>query len=80
MQLFVSFTAYNTGPKTDSYKKRQPQYSFGSRYNNPKDKTQKPGPGSYNPNKPSGAPKFSMGVRHSQYTLPVLTAADLHLF
>ena len=74
------FSAYNTGPKTDSYKRRQPQYSFGSRYDKPKDKTQKPGPGSYNPNKPAGAPKFSMGVRHSQYVLPVLTAADLHLF
>lgn len=71
--------AYNT-QNTDSYRKKQPLYSFGARFDRPKDKTVKPGPGSYNPQKARGAPKFSMGVRHSQFVLPVLTAADLHLY
>ncbi|XP_067951473.1 ciliary microtubule associated protein 1A-like [Watersipora subatra] len=71
--------AYNT-QNTDSYRRKQPHYSFGARYQKPKDKTLKPGPGAYNPEKVKTAPKFSMGVRHSQFVLPVLTAADLHLY
>ncbi|KAF6024098.1 ODF3L2 [Bugula neritina] len=71
--------AYNT-QNTDSYRRKQPHYSFGSRTTRPRDKTQKPGPGSYNPERNNTAPKFSMGVRHSQYVLPLLTAADLHLY
>ena len=79
MSIFLFIAAYNT-QNTDSYRRKQPQYSFGARLSKPKDKTQKPGPGSYNPEKARSAPKFSMGVRHSQFVLPVLTAADLHLY
>jgi len=40
------------------------------------DSTKKPGPGAYSPekvsvNKPS-APKFSLGIRHSEYVTPVI--------
>ncbi|XP_071792116.1 ciliary microtubule associated protein 1A-like [Asterias amurensis] len=59
------------------YKKRDPLYSMTGRNTMPSDSTQKPGPGGHCPekviiNKPQ-APKFSFGVRHSEYTTPMIS-------
>lgn len=66
---------YNT---TDPslYRDKRPLYSMTSRNVMPGDTTQKPGPGAHSPENVSmhkGAPpKFSFGIRHSQYTAPLI--------
>lgn len=53
------------------YKYKSPAYSMNARNYLPSDNTQKPGPGTYKPEKVINhkaiAPKFSFGVRHSEY-------------
>eukprot|EP00794_Sanderia_malayensis_P017771 gene17771-19547_t len=67
-----------TEPKL--YKKRHPEYSMGGRCVMPGDTTQKPGPGSHSPEKvyvtKKIAPKFSFGIRHSEFTAPLIFAHD----
>eukprot|EP00118_Oscarella_pearsei_P002451 m.10614 g.10614 ORF g.10614 m.10614 type:complete len:256 (+) comp22489_c0_seq1:47-814(+) len=64
---------------TSLFKVRSPVYSIAGRNMLPGDATVKPGPGRYSPEKVHGtsrsAPKFSFGVRHSEYTAPVLDVA-----
>jgi len=53
------------------YKYKSPTYSMNGRNYLPNDATKKPGPGTYTPEKVvvnrDIAPKFSFGVRHSEY-------------
>lgn len=66
------------------YKRSAPGYSLAPRYQSCKEwlsiNTDNPGPGTYTPNLarclPS-APAFSMRVRHSEYTMPVLHEKEL---
>ena len=58
------------------YKGKAPQYSMLGRSYMPGDSTKKPGPDVYRPedvciNKPE-APKFSLGIRHSEFVTPVI--------
>eukprot|EP00178_Gracilaria_changii_P025893 TRINITY_DN79576_c0_g1_i1.p1 TRINITY_DN79576_c0_g1~~TRINITY_DN79576_c0_g1_i1.p1 ORF type:complete len:253 (+),score=-5.43 TRINITY_DN79576_c0_g1_i1:122-880(+) len=57
-------------------KMRAPIYSMTSRNVMPGDTTQKPGPGAHSPEKqfPTKrlAPQFSFGIKHSQYTAPLI--------
>lgn len=58
------------------YKDKAPHYSMTSRNVMPGDTTQKPGPGAHSPetvkiNKRQ-QPQFSFGIRHSQYTAPLI--------
>lgn len=59
----------------DIYQKKAPGYTLRSRATMPGDSTQKPGPGSHNPqmvdNKKT-APSFSFGIRHSEYETPIM--------
>ena len=60
----------------DVYSKRSPAYSMLGRNYIPEKSTNTPGPGAYSPekvtlNKPS-APKYSMGIRHSEYISPLI--------
>jgi len=61
-------------------KSAAPQYSMTARNNLPGDNTTKPGPGAHSPEKvvvtKNIRPKYSFGVRHSEYTCPLLSAAD----
>lgn len=67
--------AYNT-TDPQQYKDKSPQYSMTSRNIMPGDTTQKPGPGAHSPEKvyvtKRLAPQFSFGIRHSQYTAPLI--------
>jgi hypothetical protein len=58
------------------YKDKSPQYSMTSRNIMPGDGTQKPGPGAHSPEKvyinKKQQPMFSFGIRHSQYTAPLI--------
>jgi len=60
------------------YRVRQPIYSMTGRNLQPGDSTKKPGPGAHSPEKvninKSHPPKFSFGVRHSEYVAPVLVS------
>lgn len=57
-------------------KKKAPAYSMTGRTFMPSDSTQKPGPGAHSPEKVNihkkSAPSHSMGVRHSEYTTPLI--------
>lgn len=57
-----------------------PQYSMTARNNLPGDGTQKPGPGAHSPEKvyvtKNIRPKYSFGIRHSEYTVPLISVAD----
>lgn len=60
----------------DIYKNKPPGYSMTAKNHQPGDTTQKPGPGAHSPervyaNKRS-APRFSFGIRHSEYTAPLI--------
>ena len=49
---------------------KSPRYSLAMRYNPPKDRVGKPGPGAYMSEKvnlKTSAPEYSFGVRHSNY-------------
>lgn len=57
-------------------KRKDPCYSMLTRNFMPGDSTQKPGPGAHSPekvyiNKPS-PPKFSLGIRHSEFITPLI--------
>lgn len=60
----------------DTYIRRNPAYSMLGRSYLPGDSTIKPGPGAYSPEKvyinKTSAPKFSMGIRHSEYITPLI--------
>ncbi|MCI4379025.1 hypothetical protein PGIGA_G00223180 [Pangasianodon gigas] len=59
------------------YRSKSPQYSIIGRNSLPGDTTKKPGPGAHYPEKVtstrSKAPSFSFGVRHSEFTAPMIT-------
>jgi len=63
-------------PPPDVNKNKTPSYSMTARNNAPGDTTQKPGPGAHSPERVYAnkrqAPKFSFGIRHSQYTAPLI--------
>lgn len=63
-----------TTPQT--YKDKAPLYSMTSRNPMPGDGTQKPGPGAHSPEKvrvnKTERPHFSFGIRHSEYTAPLI--------
>lgn len=63
-----------TSPNVD--KNQSPRYSMRPRTKMPQDPTKKPGPGAHCPEKVTvnkkKAPSFNMGVKHSQYTLPLI--------
>ncbi|CAL8263078.1 unnamed protein product [Merluccius merluccius] len=58
------------------FKYRPPQYSMTGRNSMSGDNTKKPGPGAHRPEQVtctrSNAPSFSFGVRHSQFTAPLI--------
>lgn len=62
--------------RPDTYKRKCPQYSMTGRNNMPSDNTQKPGPGTYRPERvvinKNQRPKFSFGIRHSDYICPII--------
>lgn len=66
--------SYKT-PVPGVYKYKSPAYSMNGRNYLPTDTTQKPGPGTYVPEKvvchKKVPPKFSFGVRHSEYMAPM---------
>lgn len=66
---------YNT-TEPQLYKDKSPQYSMTSRNVMPGDTTQKPGPGAHSPQNVTmhkrQAPQFSFGIRHTQYTAPLI--------
>jgi len=67
--------AYNT-TNPDIVSDKKPLYSMTSRNPMPGDSTQKPGPGSHSPEKhwptKKKMPVCSFGIRHSQYTAPLI--------
>lgn len=67
--------AYSSG-SPDVYRYRSPIYSITARNSIPGDSTMKPGPGAHRPEKVyitrRIAPRFSFGVRHSEYKAPIL--------
>ncbi|XP_069485581.1 ciliary microtubule associated protein 1B [Ambystoma mexicanum] len=64
-----------------SYKNRPPNYSMTARNELPGDNTMKPGPGAYAPEKVYlnrvQAPNFSFGIRHSEYSAPLIVDMDM---
>ncbi|XP_013395447.1 outer dense fiber protein 3 [Lingula anatina] len=66
---------YNTTAPSVN-KERAPLYSMTSRNVMPGDSTQKPGPGAHSPEKffphKRTNPKFSFGIRHSEYIAPLI--------
>lgn len=60
----------------DNYKCKRPAYSMGGRNFVPGDSTRKPGPGAHYPENvyvtKKIAPKFSFGIRHSEYMAPLI--------
>lgn len=70
---------YNT-LDPNSVKSRAPMYSMTSRNNMPGDGTKKPGPGAHSPEKvyanKRAPPQFSFGIRHSQYTAPLIVECN----
>ncbi|PIO34127.1 hypothetical protein AB205_0220010 [Aquarana catesbeiana] len=63
-----------------TYKYKPPQYSMTARNSLPGDTTQKPGPGAYSPEKVflsrPQAPRFSFGIRHSEYVAPLIVDVE----
>lgn len=61
-------------------KRHAPHYSMTARNSLPGDRTQKPGPGAHSPEKvvvtKDIRPKYSFGIRHSDYTVPLISVAD----
>ncbi|KAA0715170.1 Outer dense fiber protein 3-B [Triplophysa tibetana] len=58
------------------YKQKAPQYSMTGRNLMPGDTTRRPGPGAHHPERVTftraNAPSFSFGIRHSEYTAPII--------
>lgn len=83
---FYEDFAKTPGPGTyqatspDQYKIKQPVYSMIGRNMAPGDTTQKPGPGAHCPEKVNmhikQNPRFSFGIRHSEYEAPLILATD----
>jgi len=78
---FADDLAKTPGPgkytsSVEGVKERKPAYSLQGRTYVPADNTKKPGPGTHSPEKVAvhkkHAPAFSMGVRHSDYTTPLI--------
>uniref|UniRef100_A0A672GKJ0 Tripartite motif containing 35-30 n=1 Tax=Salarias fasciatus TaxID=181472 RepID=A0A672GKJ0_SALFA len=64
-----------------SYKQKPPQFSMAGRHFAPEENIKKPGPGAHYPEQIftfgfSKAPSFSFGLRHSQYTTPLIMKDD----
>jgi len=63
------------------FKNQKPAYSMTGRSQMPGDRTTKPGPGAHSPEKVyvtrRQAPASSFGIRHSEYTTPIIVAADM---
>ena len=61
-------------------KKDAPQYSMTARNELPGDRTTKPGPGAHHPERvyvtKEKRPQYSFGIRHSEYTVPLISVAD----
>nr|AGI41309.1 outer dense fiber protein 3 [Cerebratulus lacteus] len=62
------------------YKSRAPYYTLSGRDTTPRDNTKKPGPGAHSPEKVcitiKTAPAYSFGIRHSEYTAPLIVQKD----
>ncbi|XP_014662383.1 PREDICTED: outer dense fiber protein 3-like [Priapulus caudatus] len=60
----------------DLFRRKAPAYSMLGRNEMPGDRTSKPGPGAYSPEKvrlnKQASPTFSMGIRHSEYITPLI--------
>ncbi|XP_041452691.1 outer dense fiber protein 3-like [Lytechinus variegatus] len=79
---FAEDMAKTPGPGSHStvnpsiYKHAPPSYSMIGRNQMPSDNTRKPGPGAHSPEKytitKKSAPKFPFGIRHSEYTTPLI--------
>ncbi|KAI2653395.1 Outer dense fiber protein 3-B [Labeo rohita] len=58
------------------YKHKAPEYSMTGRNFTPGDMTKKPGPGAHHPERvtftANKAPSYSFGIRHSEYTAPII--------
>ena len=65
----------------NTFKNQRPAYSMTGRTQLPGDRTSKPGPGAHSPEKVyvtmRQAPVSSFGIRHSEYTTPIIVAADM---
>uniref|UniRef100_A0A672GQU9 Tripartite motif containing 35-30 n=1 Tax=Salarias fasciatus TaxID=181472 RepID=A0A672GQU9_SALFA len=63
-----------------SYKQKPPQFSMAGRHFAPEENIKKPGPGAHYPEQvtvtKAKAPSFSFGLRHSQYTTPLIMKDD----
>jgi len=63
------------------YKTRAPEFSMTGKNDMPGDRTTKPGPGAHSPEKvyvtKKSAPALTFGVRHSEFTTPMLSAHDV---
>ena len=74
--LGVKPKKYFSVVQQNTYKRKAAEFSMLARRFVPGDKTKKPGPGTHWPeavkiHKPS-VPKYSMGVRHSEYITPLI--------
>ena len=62
------------------YKTRAPTHFMSTRVFMPTDRTLKPGPGAYCPEKVTAnlprAPQYTTGIRHSEYITPLITKDD----
>ncbi|XP_028813420.1 ciliary microtubule associated protein 1B [Denticeps clupeoides] len=67
---------------TNIYKMNSPHYSMIGRNSMPGDTSQKPGPGAHRPEQVTftsrKAPSFSFGIRHSEFTAPLIAATAEH--
>lgn len=82
---FADDLAKSPGPgkynvAADAVKSRTPAYSLQGRTYVPGDSTKKPGPGTHSPEKVNmtkrNGPSYSMGVKHSDYTTPLIVDAS----
>lgn len=73
----ASYGAYDPGLT----KRRGPAFSLGARAKPARNVDNFPGPGKYSPEKVTvhleNSPRYPIGVRHSQFSMPVLPLADV---
>lgn len=55
---------------------RGPQYTMRPLTRSDWEDRNKPGPGAYSPDVRSGAPQYSMGIKHSEFTAPLILDCD----